>query len=87
MELLVGPKSEDTFNDQFWLALDGVCNALDNIEARFYVDTQCVKYEKSLLESGTMGTGANVGKSHTNVLIFPNCLVSFKYTYRYYCPF
>eukprot|EP00595_Chromulina_sp_UTEXLB2642_P001396 CAMPEP_0196764110 /NCGR_PEP_ID=MMETSP1095-20130614/5364_1 /TAXON_ID=96789 ORGANISM="Chromulina nebulosa, Strain UTEXLB2642" /NCGR_SAMPLE_ID=MMETSP1095 /ASSEMBLY_ACC=CAM_ASM_000446 /LENGTH=1138 /DNA_ID=CAMNT_0042118757 /DNA_START=162 /DNA_END=3578 /DNA_ORIENTATION=- len=60
LELLVGPKSEDTFNDDFWSNLDGICNALDNIEARFYVDNKCVKYEKSLLESGTMGTGANV---------------------------
>ncbi len=34
--------------------LDGVCNALDNMQARLYVDTQCVKYEKSLLESGTV---------------------------------
>jgi ubiquitin-activating enzyme E1 len=63
MELFVGPKTEDSFNDQFWLNLDGVCNALDNIEARLYVDKHCVKYEKSLLESGTMGTNGNVGKS------------------------
>ena len=41
-------------------SLDGVCNALDNMEARQYVDLQCVKYEKSLLESGTMGTSGNV---------------------------
>lgn len=60
LELLVSSKSEDTFTDQFWNSLDGVCNALDNIEARFYIDTQCVKYEKSLLESGTMGTGGNI---------------------------
>jgi ubiquitin-activating enzyme E1 len=60
LELLLGAKSEETFVDAFWMELDGVCNALDNMEARFYVDTQCVKYEKSLLESGTMGTGANV---------------------------
>ena len=39
-----------------------MCNALDNMEARQYVDVQCVKYEKSLLESGTMGTSGNVGK-------------------------
>jgi ubiquitin-activating enzyme E1 len=61
LELFVGPKNEDTFNDEFWMALDGVCNALDNMEARDYVDGQCVKYEKSLLESGTMGTSGNVG--------------------------
>jgi ubiquitin-activating enzyme E1 len=63
LELFVGPKSEDVFCDGFWEGLDGVCNALDNIEARLYVDGQCVKYEKSLLESGTMGTNGNVGKS------------------------
>jgi ubiquitin-activating enzyme E1 len=60
LEFFVGPKTEDTFNDDFWNDLDGVCNALDNMEARQYVDVQCVKYEKSLLESGTMGTSGNV---------------------------
>jgi len=59
-ELLVSTKSEDTFNDEFWLGLDGVCNALDNMEARFYVDEQCVKYRKPLLESGTTGPAGNV---------------------------
>lgn len=62
MELFVGPKTEDVFNDDFWMKIDGICNALDNMEARLYVDQQCVKYEKSLLESGTMGTGGNIGK-------------------------
>jgi len=60
LEMFVGHKTEDTFNDEFWLGLDGVCNALDNMEARLYVDKQCVKYEKSLLESGTMGVNGNV---------------------------
>lgn len=59
-ELLVATKSEDTFNDAFWMGLDGVCNALDNMEARFYVDEQCVKYLKPLLESGTMGPAGNI---------------------------
>lgn len=60
LELFVGPKTEEVFHDDFWGGLDGVCNALDNMEARLYVDNQCVKYEKSLLESGTMGTGGNI---------------------------
>ena len=30
------------------------------MEARFYVDKACVTFEKSLLESGTMGTSGNV---------------------------
>ncbi|KAJ8604786.1 hypothetical protein CTAYLR_001047 [Chrysophaeum taylorii] len=60
-EAYVGPKTETTlFNDDLWEGLDGVCNALDNMEARFYVDGQCVKFEKPLLESGTMGTSGNV---------------------------
>jgi ubiquitin-activating enzyme E1 len=60
LEMFVGPKTEDTFDDPFWMKLDGVCNALDNMEARNYVDAQCVKYELPLLESGTMGTSGNV---------------------------
>jgi len=34
-------------------------NALDNVNARVYVDSQCVKFLKPLLESGTLGTKAN----------------------------
>ena len=60
LEMFVGEKTEDHFNDEFWQSLDGVCNALDNMEARFYVDKCCVKYSLPLLESGTMGTGGNV---------------------------
>lgn len=73
LELFVGPKTEDVFNDDFWGSLDGICNALDNMEARLYVDKQAVKYEKSLLESGTMGTGGNIGEfflSLAAVLLF-----------------
>lgn len=37
-----------------------VVNALDNIEARTYVDNKCSFHGKPLLESGTTGTMANV---------------------------
>merc|ERR1719174_1535276 len=60
LEDFVGTKTEHVFTDQFWMGLDGVCNALDNMEARFYVDGMCVKYELPLLESGTMGPSGNV---------------------------
>jgi molybdopterin/thiamine biosynthesis adenylyltransferase len=43
---LIGPK-------------DGVANALDNIEARTYMDRRCVYYRLPLLESGTLGTKGN----------------------------
>lgn len=35
-------------------------NALDNVIARKYVDSKCVRYCKPLLESGTLGTKCNV---------------------------
>ena len=60
MEARVGPDTEDTFNDTFWDNLDCVVNALDNIQARLYMDGRCVWYNKPLLESGTLGTKANV---------------------------
>lgn len=56
----VGPDTEDVYNDSFFEQLDGVCNALDNIDARVYVDRRCVYYHKPLIESGTLGTKGNV---------------------------
>ena len=37
-----------------------IVNALDNVQARKYVDTRCTFYGKPLLESGTLGVKANV---------------------------
>jgi ubiquitin-activating enzyme E1 len=61
----VGNDTEKLFNDKFWKNLSGVTNALDNVEARKYVDRRCVFYGKPLLESGTLGT-----KGNTQVLLF-----------------
>jgi len=55
-ESKVAPDTEDLFNDEFFDRLDFVCTALDNVEARLYVDQRCVFYQKPLLESGTLGT-------------------------------
>ncbi|KAJ1980774.1 E1 ubiquitin-activating protein [Dimargaris cristalligena] len=55
----VGPETENVYNDTFFEALDGVTNALDNVEARKYMDRRCVYYRKPLLESGTLGTKGN----------------------------
>ena len=54
----VGEKKE-LFNDAFFESLHGVTNALDNVDARKYVDRRCVYYRKPLLESGTLGTKGN----------------------------
>lgn len=55
----VSPETEHIFNEEFWKRLDGVTNALDNVEARTYVDRRCVFFHKPLLESGTLGTKGN----------------------------
>ncbi|KAL2120398.1 hypothetical protein VTJ04DRAFT_4425 [Mycothermus thermophilus] len=55
----VSPETEHIFNEDFWNSLDGVTNALDNVEARTYVDRRCVFFHKPLLESGTLGTKGN----------------------------
>jgi ubiquitin-activating enzyme E1 len=54
-----GGDTEGLFNDAFFEALDGVTNALDNVEARLYMDQRCLFYGKPLLESGTLGTKGN----------------------------
>jgi ubiquitin-activating enzyme E1 len=56
----VGPETEQFFDDDFFSKLDGVANALDNVDARIYMDRRCVYYHKPLLESGTLGTKGNV---------------------------
>eukprot|EP00008_Paramoeba_atlantica_P004572 CAMPEP_0201488738 /NCGR_PEP_ID=MMETSP0151_2-20130828/19350_1 /ASSEMBLY_ACC=CAM_ASM_000257 /TAXON_ID=200890 /ORGANISM="Paramoeba atlantica, Strain 621/1 / CCAP 1560/9" /LENGTH=1033 /DNA_ID=CAMNT_0047874091 /DNA_START=110 /DNA_END=3211 /DNA_ORIENTATION=+ len=56
----VAPETEDVFEDKFWSSLDGVQNALDNVQARLYVDGKCVFNQKSLLEPGTLGPKGNV---------------------------
>ena len=55
----VGPDTEHIFNEDFWEELDGVTNALDNVDARQYVDRRCVFFRKPLIDSGTLGTKGN----------------------------
>uniref|UniRef100_A0A8C7KP54 E1 ubiquitin-activating enzyme n=1 Tax=Oncorhynchus kisutch TaxID=8019 RepID=A0A8C7KP54_ONCKI len=56
----VGPETERVYDDDFFESLHGVANALDNVDARMYMDRRCVYYRKPLLESGTLGTKGNV---------------------------
>ncbi|KAF2473692.1 ubiquitin-activating enzyme E1 [Lindgomyces ingoldianus] len=59
MQDKVGPETEHIFNEIFWEGLDAVTNALDNVEARTYVDRRCVFFRKPLVDSGTLGTKGN----------------------------
>lgn len=56
----VGKETENIYNDDFFNHIDGVANALDNVQARLYMDERCIYYGKSLLESGTLGAKGNV---------------------------
>jgi len=52
--------TQHVFDDSFWNGkVDVVLNALDNVNARLYVDSRCVYFQKPLLESGTLGTKCN----------------------------
>jgi len=67
----VGEDSQDVYNDEFMESLDGVANALDNVDARLYMDRRCVYYSKPLLESGTLGTMGNTQ------IVIPNVTESY----------
>ncbi len=67
----VCPETEHIFDENFFNSLDLVVNALDNVEARRYMDRRCVYFRKPLLESGTLGT-----KCNTQVII-PNLTESY----------
>uniref|UniRef100_A0AAY4C2J1 E1 ubiquitin-activating enzyme n=1 Tax=Denticeps clupeoides TaxID=299321 RepID=A0AAY4C2J1_9TELE len=52
----LGTESESVYGHSFFRNLDGVAAALDNYEARVYLDGCCVAYKKPMLEGGTLGT-------------------------------
>ncbi|GAB1603006.1 ubiquitin-like modifier-activating enzyme 6 [Argonauta hians] len=57
----VCPQTENTiYTDAFFEKQNVVINALDNVEARRYMDSRCVSNQRALLESGTMGTKGHV---------------------------
>jgi ubiquitin-activating enzyme E1 len=59
LDLEVSDKNLDVFSNKFFQNHDIIINALDNIEARKYVDSRCVLNEKALFESGTLGSKCN----------------------------
>lgn len=52
--------TSNIFHDQFFEELTIVTNALDNIQARKYIDARCVTAQTPLLESGTLGPKGHV---------------------------
>jgi len=58
-ELKVCGETEEVFCDDFYDTLSAVCTALDNVDARLYMDQRCLFYQLPMLESGTLGTKGN----------------------------
>jgi molybdopterin/thiamine biosynthesis adenylyltransferase len=56
----VCPATANVFTDQFFEELTIVTNALDNVQARLYIDQRCVTAKTPLLESGTLGPKGHV---------------------------
>ena len=48
-------ETEVIFDRGFWGKVDVVATALDNVDARRYIDAQCVRHGRWLLDSGTLG--------------------------------
>ncbi|TBU00607.1 ubiquitin-activating enzyme, partial [Hamiltosporidium magnivora] len=71
------------FSDTFLTNTSLVVNALDNIEARLYVDKRCITNKIPLCESGILGTKGNVQYSRDppdksiplcTIRNFPHCI-------------
>lgn len=52
--------TEHIYNDEFYSEQNLVANALDNVKARVFIDSQCVKSRVPLLDSGTLGPKGHV---------------------------
>ena len=70
-EKYAAASTEDLFNDTFYDNMTFVTNALDNVQARNYVDGRIVAARKPLLESGTQGTKCN------SIVILPGLTQSY----------
>eukprot|EP01063_Lacrimia_lanifica_P031617 TRINITY_DN5258_c0_g1_i1.p1 TRINITY_DN5258_c0_g1~~TRINITY_DN5258_c0_g1_i1.p1 ORF type:complete len:651 (+),score=245.33 TRINITY_DN5258_c0_g1_i1:1122-3074(+) len=57
--LRVGGDTEAQFDARFWEKQDGVVTALDNVNARLYVDGMCVRHARKMIDSGTLGPQAH----------------------------
>lgn len=56
----VGPETTNIYSKHFYLYMSCVTNALDNVQARLFVDSKCVENSIPLIESGTLGPKGHV---------------------------
>ena len=63
-QLLVHSGTENVFNTKFWESQNFVLNAVDNIKARHYIDSQTTLFKIPLIETATEGL-----KAHCQIII------------------
>ena len=63
------------YHDDFYEHLDGVCNAVDNMDARHFSDRLCQLYQKPLIDSGTLGPRAHM---HVSIPCLTSCFSDVK---------
>ena len=63
-QLLVHSGTENIFNSNFWKSQNFVLNAVDNIKARHYIDSQTTLFKIPLIETATEGL-----KAHCQIII------------------
>jgi ubiquitin-activating enzyme E1 len=56
----ISHETENIYNDEFYNELTCIFPAVDNIDARKYIDLQCVKYHIPMIDAGTQGTSCSV---------------------------
>lgn len=54
------PETESIFGREFFESVDVIVNALDNVDARIYMDKRSRLFNKPLIDSGTLGTKGNI---------------------------
>ena len=67
----IGIENENIFNEEFWKKQNYIINAVDNVEARTYIQSQSLIYKNILIDSGTLGTVAN------SQVIIPNKTIKY----------
>ena len=50
---LVNINTENIYTEDFWRKQDFIINAVDNVEARKYIDSQCTLFNLNLFDAGT----------------------------------
>jgi len=68
LTLAVSVETEDVFTPDFWKNFDVVITALDSVQARQYVDKQCVNNGIWMIDAGTTGL-----KGSTQVVVITRC--------------